>query len=165
MPREGSRLDEEAPYARMPETGAGTFCVTTRGAIRAPERRFRLRLRRAALFGLAPSHAFSYRTTHASLPFQAKKRPDLGSHKEASVLSSCACGLLVRGGMIFVRGRAGEKKRRMAESHAPPLQMVQLFVYLRDHLLLGKNADTDIIKPDPVISSRESVPFVISGNI
>jgi hypothetical protein len=32
--------------------------------------------------------------------------------------------------------------------------MVQLFVYLRDHLLLGKNADTDIINPGSVISSR-----------
>ncbi len=43
----------------------------------------------------------------------------------------------------------------MAESHAPPLQIVQLFVYLRDHLLLGKNADTDIIEPGS--SCREAV--------
>ncbi len=29
----------------------------------------------------------------------------------------------------------------MAKSHAPPLQINQYFAYLRDHLLLGKNAD------------------------
>jgi hypothetical protein len=53
-----------------------------------------------------------------------------------------------------MRGKAKEKKRRMGNSHAPLLQMVQLFVYLRDHLLLGKNADTGIIEPGSVISSR-----------
>jgi hypothetical protein len=29
----------------------------------------------------------------------------------------------------------------MAKSHAPPLQINQYFAYLRDHLLLGQNAD------------------------
>ncbi len=46
----------------------------------------------------------------------------------------------VSGGDLRAR-QSGEKKRRMAKSHAPPLRMVQLFEYLRDHLLLGKNAD------------------------
>ena len=41
----------------------------------------------------------------------------------------------------------GKKERRMAESHAPPLQINQLFVYLRDHLLLASFRDTLIIKP------------------
>jgi hypothetical protein len=34
----------------------------------------------------------------------------------------------------------------MADSHAPPLKMIQLFVYLRDHLLLESFLDTPIIK-------------------
>ena len=62
-------------------------------------------------------------------------------------------------------GKAGEKKRRVADSHAPLVQMLQLFVYLRDHLLLGKSADTHIIKPGSVTSSSESVPGGISDNV
>lgn len=34
----------------------------------------------------------------------------------------------------------------MAESHAPPLQMIQFVVYLRDHLLLESILDRFIIK-------------------
>jgi hypothetical protein len=33
-----------------------------------------------------------------------------------------------------------KKRRRMAESHAPPLHLDQSFAYLRDHLLFGQNA-------------------------
>ena len=49
-----------------------------------------------------------------------------------------------------------KKERRMAESHAPLLQMDQFVVYLRDHLLIDKNVGIDIIKPIPAISSRQT---------
>ena len=39
-----------------------------------------------------------------------------------------------------------KKKRRMADSHAPLLTMNQLFVYLRDHLLISKACRCGIIK-------------------
>jgi hypothetical protein len=44
----------------------------------------------------------------------------------------------------------------MAESHAPPLQMDQFFVYLRDHLLIDKNVGTHTIKRVPAISSGQT---------
>jgi hypothetical protein len=43
--------------------------------------------------------------------------------------------------------QAGTKKeRRAADSHAPLSQLNQLFVYLRDHLLLDRDVDTLIVK-------------------
>jgi hypothetical protein len=47
-----------------------------------------------------------------------------------------------------------KKERRMAESHAPPLQMIQFVVYLRDHLLLESILDTLIIKRSSRIFNR-----------
>ena len=41
--------------------------------------------------------------------------------------------------------KKSQKKRRMAESHAPLLLMNQLFVYLRDHLLLDRVVDNTSI--------------------
>ena len=42
------------------------------------------------------------------------------------------------------------KERRVAESQAPLSQLHQILPYLKDHLLLGKNADGIIIKlPTP----------------
>jgi hypothetical protein len=41
----------------------------------------------------------------------------------------------------------------MAESHTPPLEMNQLFVYLRDHLLINKKCRYTIINPLPPFSS------------
>jgi len=43
----------------------------------------------------------------------------------------------------------------MAESHAPPLQMSQFDVYLRDHLLLESILDSHIIKRFGLVFNRE----------
>jgi hypothetical protein len=74
---------------------------------------------------------------------------------------------LVRGGAICVGGKAGDKRRRMAESHAPPLQILQIFEYLRDHLLLGKNADIhgDYKSTFGGLVNGISLPLGVSGNI
>ena len=69
-----------------------------------------------------------------------------------------AGGMVVRlpNGVNYSGGhRAGGDKKRGAweKSQAPPLQLNQFFVYLRDHLLLDKNVDSLIINYKSIYSN------------
>jgi len=46
------------------------------------------------------------------------------------------------------------KKRRLAESQAPPLQLNQFLPYPKDHLLLDRNVDTRIVRPSTQLSKQ-----------
>jgi hypothetical protein len=53
-----------------------------------------------------------------------------------------------------VNSQVGRKKKGAWQNHTRlPLRMDQLFVYLRDHLLLDKSVETRIIKPSSTFSS------------